>query len=400
MSVEPRDAAPSAPVASAPRSLLPLVTGGMGLSMFVLYALGALGPFLIEDLSLSGSQLGLLTAVTFGTATVLSLYAGQLTELLGARRAFTLLLVLVAAGFTVLATAGSYGFLLVGLVLGGAAQSLANPSTNKLIATHLPIERKAFAVGVKQSGVPLAAFVAGLTLPTLAGALSWSTALALMVPVALAAAAGAAMLPRDDLVRSAKLRPALPAAPNLPTRWLTAVSLCVGCGLAALNTYLPLYAHQRLSLGERGSGALIAAIGVSGIASRLLWSRLSDRLDVTRSLLILTAAAVVSAALIPAATAASWLVWVGAVGLGCSAAAANAVSMVAVTKGKGFGTTGHASAMVSMGFFAGFVVGPLAFGLLVDATDGFTGGWVLVTAVFALAGLCSWFGRRAVRDSM
>ncbi len=399
MSAEPTEAAPPIPTARQPRSLLALVTGGMGLSMFVLYAIGALGPFLIEDLGLSSARLGLLTAVTFGTATVLSLFAGQVTELLGGRRAFTLLLLLVAADFTLLAATGSYAFLLIALVLGGVAQSLANPSTNKLIAVHVPVERKAFAVGVKQSGVPLAAFTAGLALPTLAGAMSWRAALALVVPVALAAAATAAMLPRDA-VRPERFRLSLPAAPNLPTRWLMAVSLCVGCGLAALNTYLPLYAHQRLSMGERGSGALIAAIGVSGIASRLLWSRLSDRLDVTRSLIILAAAAVVSGALIPAATAATWLVWAGAVGLGCSAAAANAVSMVAVTKGSGFGTTGHASAMVSMGFFAGFVVGPLAFGLLVDATGGFAAGWVLVTAVFTVAGLCSWGGRHIIRDSM
>lgn len=399
MSAEPSQQAPPISTARAPRSLLALLTGGMGLSMFVLYAIGALGPFLIEDLRISSSQLGLLTAVTFGTATVLSLYAGQVTDLLGGRKAFTLLLLLVAAAFTLLAATRTYALLLCALVLSGAAQSLANPSTNKLIATHVTPSRKAFAVGVKQSGVPLAAFTAGLTLPTLAGAMSWRAALALVIPAALAAAVAAATLPRDT-VRTAAFRPALPSAPNKPTRWLTAVSLCIGCGLAALNTYLPLYAHQRLSMGERSSGALIAAIGVSGIASRLLWSRLSDRLDVPRSLLFLAGASVVCGALIPASTAVSWLVWIGAVGLGCSAAAANAVSMVAVTKGSGFGTTGHASAMVSMGFFAGFVAGPLAFGLLVDATGGFAAGWTLVTAVFAVAGLCSWGGRQIIRDSV
>ncbi|MFD7288568.1 MFS transporter [Streptomyces sp. NPDC059863] len=385
--------------ARVPASLLVLVTGGMGLSMFVLYAIGALGPFLIEDLDISSSQLGVLTAVTFGSATVLSLYAGQVADMLGGRRAFTVLMTLVAADFALLIATGTYWFLLAALVLGGAAQSLANPSTNKLITTHVPAERRAVAVGIKQSGVPLAAFTAGLTLPTLAEAMSWRAALALVIPVALAAALAATRLPRDT-GRPARLRPTLPKAPNLPTRWLMAVSFCVGCGLSALNTYLPLYAHQRLSMGERSAGALIAAIGVSGIASRVLWSRLSDRLDVPRSLLILSVASVVSGALLPAATGATWLVWIGAVGLGCSAAAANAVSMVAVTQGSGFGSTGHASALVSMGFFAGFVVGPVTFGLLVDATGGFTAGWTLVTAVFAVAGLCSWGGRRIVRASV
>ncbi|MGH3325788.1 MAG: MFS transporter [Streptomyces sp.] len=397
MTADPSERAPIR-TARTPASLLVLVTGGMGLSMFVLYAIGALGPFLIEDLGISSSQLGLLTAVTFGTATVLSLYAGQVADLLGGRRAFALLLFLVAADFALLTTTRTYWFLLGALVLGGAAQSLANPSTNKLIATHVPPERRAVAVGIKQSGVPLAAFTAGLTLPTLAAAMSWRAALALVIPVALAAALAAVLLPRDA-GPPAKLRLTLPAAPNPPTRWLMAVSLCIGCGLSALNTYLPLYAHQRLSMGEKSAGALIAAIGVSGIASRVLWPRLSKRLDVPGSLLILTVASMVFAALLPAATGATWLVWIAAVGLGCSAAAANAVSMVAVTQGRGFGSTGHASALVSMGFFSGFVVGPVTFGLLVDATGGFAAGWALVTAVFAVAGLCSWGGRRVVRNS-
>ncbi|MGW3498268.1 MFS transporter [Streptomyces sp. NPDC001020] len=386
--------------ARPPSGLLVLVTGGMGLSMVVLYAIGALGPFLVADLDLSGSRLGLLTAVTFGTASLLSLYAGHIADLVGGRRSLALLLALVACAFTALALSHGYETLLAALVFGGAAQSLANPSTNKLIAAHVPPARRAMAVGVKQSGVPLAAFTAGLVLPALADATSWRTALAVVVPLALAAAAGTLLLLPPDGTRPAGPGLSLPSPPNTPTRWLMAVSFCVGCALAALTTYLPLYAHQRLSLGERSAGALIAAIGVSGIASRLLWSKYSDRMDIARSLLVLAAVAVASALLLPAALAGTWLVWVGAVGLGGSAAAANAVTMVAVTKGSGFGRTGHASALVSLGFFAGFVAGPLGFGLLVDSTGGFTAGWVMVTVLLGLAGALAWAGREPVRRSV
>ncbi|TXS51890.1 MFS transporter [Streptomyces sp. t39] len=371
----------------------------MGLSMFVLYAIGALGPFLVDDLGLSGPRLGLLTAVTFGTAALLSLYAGHVADLVGGRRALALLLALVACAFAALTASHTYGLLLAALVLGGAAQSLANPATNKLIAAHVPPPRRAMAVGVKQSGVPLAAFTAGLVLPSLAQATSWRTALALVVPLALAAAGAALLLPPDG-PPPAGAALSLPSPPNAPTRWLMGVSFFIGCGLASLTTYLPLYAHERLSLGERGAGALIAAVGVSGIAARLLWSKYSDRLDVPRSLLVLAAGAVASALLLPAAGSLTWLVWAGAVGLGGSAAAANAITMVAVTKGSGFGRTGHASALVSLGFFAGFVAGPPAFGLLVDSSGGWNAGWALVTAAFAVAAVLSWAGRGPVRRSV
>jgi cyanate permease len=47
--------------------------------------------------------------------------------------------------------------------------------------------------------------------------------------------------------------------------------------------------------------------------------------------------------------------------------------------------TGHASALVALGFFAGFMVGTPAFGALVDASRSYTPGWLLVAALFAAA---------------
>ncbi|MFI9118345.1 MFS transporter [Streptomyces bikiniensis] len=380
-----------------PGGLLTLTTTSMALSMFVLFAFGALGPTLLDDLGITRSQLGSLPAVAFGTATVLSLLSGHLTDLMGGRRSLLALLATVALAFTVLSLADGYGWLLAGLVLAGAAQACANPATNHLIATHLPPPRRAGAIGVKQSGVQMGAFVAGLLVPTLAAATSWRTTLALVVPVALAAGAAAFLLPRDLPKPGGGKVLALPRRPNRAAGWLIVYSLGVGTGLAALNTYLPLYAHEELGMGERASGTLIAAVGVAGIAARVLWTRISGRLsDIGVPLLALAAAAVCFLLLVPAAGLFTPLVWVGAVGLGGSAVAANAVSMVAVVRGTAFGATGHASALVSMGFFGGFVVGPLGFGLLADGPAGYTGGWALAGAAFLLSVVGALQVRRAV----
>ncbi|MFE3092476.1 MFS transporter [Streptomyces sp. NPDC059248] len=381
-----------------PKGLVGLLTTGMGLAMFVLFALGALGPSLLAELDITRSQLGTLTAVAFGTASLLSLYAGHLTDLLGGRWTLVAMLVTIAVAFTALSAGGTYGWLLVALVLAGLAQAFANPSTNRLIATHLPPARRPAAIGVKQSGVQFGAFAAGLLIPTLASVLDWRIALALVIPVALAAAVAAAGLPAD---RPEGVRPAgslLPEAPNAAARWLVVYSLGVGTGLAALNTYLPLYAHEELGLTARTAGALVAALGASGIVARVLWTRYSGRLaDISVALVTLAAVAVGFVALIPLAESATALVWAGAIGLGGSAVAANAVSMVAVVRSPAFGATGHASALVSMGFFGGFVVGPLAFGLLADGSGGYTAGWTLVGVAFLTSVVCGLQVRRAVR---
>ncbi|MFH0244669.1 MFS transporter [Streptomyces sp. HK10] len=382
-----------------PGGLVPLLTTGMGLAMFVLFALGSLGPSLLHELGISRSQFGALTALAFGTASVLSLYTGHVTDLLGGRWTLVALLITVAAAFTVLALGGAYVWLLLALLLAGAAQAFANPATNRLIAAHLAPERRAAAVGVKQSGVQIGAFAAGLLLPSLASALSWRAALALVVPVALAAALLALRLPADRPRAGRRTGGLLPKAPNAAARWLIVYSLGVGAGLASLNTYLPLYAHEELGMGERASGALIATLGAAGIVARVLWTRVSGRFtDISVPLLALAGTAACFVVLMLAAGALTPLVWIGAIGLGGSAVAANAVSMVAVVRGPGFGATGHASALVSMGFFGGFVVGPLAFGLLADGTGGYGAGWTMVGAAFLASVLCGARMRRVVRS--
>ncbi|MFP8963030.1 MFS transporter [Streptomyces nanhaiensis] len=381
----------------------------MGLAMLVLFALGALGPSLLGELGISRSRLGALTALAFGTASVLSLCAGHFTDLMGGRQALVALLATVAAAFALLALGGDPVRLLLALLLAGAAQAFANPATNRLIAVHLPPGRRAAAVGVKQSGVQVGAFAAGLLLPALAAALSWRAALALVVPVALSAAFLALRLPADrppaerrageGRTGEGRAGGFLPGAPNAAARRLVAYSFGVGAGLACLNTYLPLYAHQELGMGERASGALIAVLGVAGIAARVLWARLSGRFaDVSVPLSALAGAAACFVVLMPAAGALTPLVWIGAVGLGGSAVAANAVSMVAVVRGPRFGPTGHASALVSAGFFGGFAAGPLAFGALVDGTGGYGAGWTMVGAAFLASVLCAVRMRGAARS--
>jgi nitrate/nitrite transporter NarK len=178
-----------------------------------------------------------------------------------------------------------------------------------------------------------------------------------------------------------------------------AYSLCIGAGIAATNTYLPLYSYEQFRLSEESAGMVLAVLGVSGIIARIVWSQLSDRMsDASTTLVVLAVAAVGFAVLLwQAARVGTALLWIGALGTGASAVAANAVSMLVVVKGSGFRETGHASALVSLGFFAGFVFSPPAFGALTDATGSYAAGWLLVTFLFALAAALGSGCRRAGR---
>jgi predicted MFS family arabinose efflux permease len=241
---------------------------------------------------------------------------------------------------------------------------------------------------VKQAGVQVAAFGTGMVLPSVAAASGWRSAMgwSATLPVALLVAVWR-LVPAREPRPAAERRWRWPI-PSRWLRWLVGYSLLLGAGAAAVTTYLSLYAVQRLGLSEWAGGVLLAAFGVTGLVSRVLWGRWADRLaNVTVALAWLPGAAI-GAVLLVWAAGPVWagLVWLGAVGVGGSATAANAVSMLAVVR-RG-GATGHASGLVSVGFFGGFVVGPALFGVVADGY-GYAWAWPLVAALFAGAALTS-----------
>lgn len=171
------------------------------------------------------------------------------------------------------------------------------------------------------------------------------------------------------------------------TAWLMVFSLLLGCGIASVNTYLSLYGTERLGLGPTAAGALVAVLGVSGIAGLLGWSKVAGRPDrAVRLPGSLAVGAVAAALLLAGSSSARPLVWVAALAVGVFAVAANAVSMVLVLQRAEPGRAGQDSALVSAGFFAGFAVGPPLFGVLAEAGR-YGSGWLLVAAEFAGAGV-------------
>ncbi|MCI3933584.1 MFS transporter [Streptomyces sp. AN091965] len=426
----------------------------MAFSMLQLFLLGALGPRLVDDLDVSPTTLGLTTTIGFGTAAVLSPVGGRVVDRVGPRRALAALLLLSAVALALIGAAPGAGFLLAAVALGGLPQALANPATNKAILASVEPARRGAVTGMKQSGVQLGAFAAGLPLAGLAGWLGWRAAVWTAAGAAVLTAAwalralpatapggggprrsagpapagpaaggpqrpagaapsqaagaapslageaapprtGEAAPPRTGGAESPRTGGAASAQPGGAIAWLAAFSLLLGCGIASVNTYLALYGADRLDLPPAAAAALVAVLGVAGIGGRVAWSRAATPGRAPWLPGWLAAGAVGAALLLLAAAAVGPLVWLAAVAVGVFAVSANAVSMVLVMQRAAPGRAGQDSALVSAGFFAGFALGPPLFGVLADAGR-YGWGWALVAAEFA--GACAVGLTWAVRE--
>ncbi|QES04279.1 MFS transporter [Streptomyces venezuelae] len=378
-----------------PRGLTALLTTAMAFSMMQLFLLGALGPRLVDGLGVSETLLGLTTTVGFGTAAVLSPTGGRIVDRVGPRRALVALLAVSGTALGLIGAAPGPALLLAAVALGGLPQALANPATNKAILAAVPSPRRGAVTGAKQSGVQLGAFAAGLPLAAAAGLLGWRGAVGVAAVAAFAAALWAWRALPADPPPKAGTSVRTPPASDSPVPWLAGFSLFLGAGIASVNTYLALFGAQRLGMGPTTAGALVAVLGVAGIAGRIGWSRAAVPGRAPWFPALLAAGAVGAAVILAVAVRVEPLVWVGAVAVGVFAVSGNAVSMVLVMQRSAPGRAGQDSALVAAGFFAGFAVGPPLFGLLAERGR-YGDGWALVAGEFLVAGAVALLW--AVRD--
>lgn len=366
-----------------PLALGTLLALAMGAGPLVNHGFTALSPLLVTELGLSTVQYGALWTVTFGVGAALTMLGARVFDQVAPRVTLTAVFSTAALGLVAAGLASSYAWLVVAAVLGGLSQSVATPVTNQVVSRSLPRRSWGLALGLKQSGVQVAQFVTGITLPTLA--LLWGRDAGFVVLTA---------LPVVGLLLVRRLVPARPspvdaateasAPARLPAHvtWLTVYAFIAGASQQAVNVHLPLYAHDAVGVPVTRAGLLVAAVGVLGIVARMVWSRGAGRLpDVRAPLLWMGVLGFGSATVLGAGTwLGEWVVWLGAALFACGALAANALIMLVVVRVVPATMVGRASGRTAGALFAGFMAGPVGFGLLVDGPGGYPLAWAAVAS--------------------
>lgn len=372
------------------------LAASMSIGPFAVNAVGAMSPLVVPDLGLTRTELGSLATVTFAVAAATSILGGRQVDFFQARRVTMGVFVVGGSAAATMASATALPWLWAGAALGGATQAIANPVTNQLISDHLPPGRQGVFVGVKQSGVQMGQALIGFALPSLAVVVGWRGSMSVGVALAaLGIVAVRLVLPATP--GQGRAHPDAARARLEPMVWWLAGYTClIGMTVQAVMIFAPLYAFERVGLSAQVAGMATGVLGATGIVARIMWSRAAERLDApVRTLTVLAAIACGSVLLIAAGEQAGpWTLWPGLAGFGVSAVAVNAVVMLTVVRGAGQGRTGRASGVVGLGLYGGFMLGPLAFGPLVDRTGSYLLGWTIVAGLCAVAVVLTLVWRR------
>ncbi len=334
------------------------------------------------ELSLSTAALAVITSLPLVCFGLVSPFAPALAGRLGLHRAVLAGTAVIAVGI-VLRPAGTVGLFLGTVVLTGGIAVV-----NVLVPAVARAEygsRSAAVVGAVTGAMALSASLgAGLAQPFADATGSAVVGLALWgLPVA------AAVLALVLLVRARPERTTPPPAPGRRTAILrdrVAQAVIAYFGLQSLSfyamlTWLPGILQDDAGVSPVAAGALLAVAVLIGAPLSLVLPPLAARRPGQGAWIVAAglpvAVAIVGLLVAPAAAPTVWAVLYG---LGTGAAFPLAMTLVLV-RARDVAQTGRLSAAAqSLGYLVA-ASGPLAVGLLHDATDGWTAGLVLMLVV-------------------
>lgn len=363
--------------------------------------LAPLAPLFQPELGLTKAEVGLFSSATFAGAWAVILIAGTVTDRFGIRRMMTL--GQLATGVLLLTMSSVVSAFQAAAVMfaAGLGRGTVFPGSTKAIMEWFPPATRATAMGIKQTGAPLAGIVTASTLPALALTIGWRSAIAVAGLAIILGGVVTALLYRDPGGSPRKreaapgMRAGLKDVAGNRRLWIVSVmAMLFVMSQQSLITYLALYFKEVVLVPLVpdeparivAAGGYLAICQFGGIFGRVFWGAVSDRLFRQQRLAMLAAIGSLSsmAALAVAGAESGYPPWLltGLVfAAGATTVGWNGVYHTLVTE-----TVGHKYAATGVGLSltlieTGTMVGPPLFGLVADVAGTYRMGWLFLTCL-------------------
>ena len=363
-------------------SLLSLAHGS---SHFFHLILPPLFPWLKAEFALSYAELGLLMSVFFVVSCIVQAASGFLVDRIGARPVLFVGVGLLALSAVVLSQSNGYGLLMVGAVIAGCGNGVFHPVDYTLINHKVSVPRLPYAYSAHGVTGYLGWAVAPVFMAGIAALADWRIAL-LCAAVLEALILLVLWFNRGDLIDDAKHRRAssIKAAEEAnPGRApqsafaflkLTSVWLCwlffffSMIAMAGIQSFAPSALNQLYDIPITAGNFSITLMALGSAAGMILGGvmaaklKMPDRIVGTCLFACAVIGLLIGAELVTAAVVPGLFFMIGC-GLGIAAPSRDMMIRSATPQG----VSGSVYGIVYSGIDLGAAVGPLLFGILLDA---------------------------------
>lgn len=365
---------------------------------FVGRGLVPLGVLIGNDMSLTKAQIGLLPAGLFLGQALASIPAGFLVDRLGSRRLLLALSLCLGINFIASTLLTNFATMLIFVVLGGLGYGAMHPVSNRGIIYWFSQKQRGTAMGIKQMGVTLGSALSAVVLLPIATSFGWRTAV-ICASFLLILTGFVSFFRYRDSKNAPQTKEGHQLGQFYRSMWkmlhnkpLLLVSLsALGLNGAqmCLNTYLVLFAYEKMGISLVLSGLLLVISEACGSVGRVAWGVISDRffkgerISIIMIITIFSAITSSTMAFLPEETPFSILVLITAV-FGFAVSGFNGIWMNLASELVPPEQAGISSGLsITIGSI-GVMVAPPMFGLMVDITGSYSWGWLFITGLLSI----------------
>jgi len=387
---------------------LPYIALSLGQTGF----LGLL-PFVREEFALTRVQVGYYSTCFFISAALLSVFTGSIVDNLGPKK--SMLLGIGCLGFILIlhGLSPSYSLLLLMAFLAGLGFSIITPSATKAVMLASPQDKRAFSMGITQTGFGLGGILGASLLPFLGESLGWRIAVQFAAIFILLTGPFVYKLYQEhNYVRTIIDTPEDQAGKrqsfkdNFLSLFANKTLFCVcvlgivfGISEGAVLSHFVVFLSEDLNMSKVTAGLGFGTLHLGGMIGLIVWGRFSDRFfkaDRRISLFLIGSSSGVMYLLFSLflhhSPVSQVTVFFFSFLLGFSALGWTGVYLTSVGEVAGSKRAGIATGLALLLIRTGMLVAPPIFGLIADANGYYRYSWLVFG--FVIIGISSLFLRK------
>ncbi len=317
--------------------------------------------------------------------------AGAFVDKVGVGWALVGASIILSMGAVLLTQAEGLTLALIALLIIGWGYSITNPATARGVLQWFPPNRRATAIGLKQTGVPVGGVIAAGTL-ALTAFLSWQTIIWLIAAATLCNALICSRLAERPKTygggTAGPLAGVVQLARDRNFGVLVFSSGLFNVGQYNFFTYLTSFMREAAQASQEIASLTLGLAQVASAVGRIGWGALSDMVFKGRRKGLVASICLAASALL-AAMAAVGSIWgvVAGIGLamllGLTIASYASLMQTMAVESVAPERSGSSIGYIMIGTASGAMIGPPLFGALIDATGRFADGWLMTAAIVA-----------------